>query len=366
MGRVGKYIYGVIDSGAQESIVLDGLLPLKNVNAGSSPAIDSNGELSDRAYTISFHDVSAVVSDSEVVDYNRMPKDALAMLLVRHQQVIEKVMAEHTIIPMRLGTFAQTDRDVERILAKGYKTVKDIFARVRERIEIDAAVTLNDFDSFLREVSKEREITQLKQSLLSKGDGITVDDQMKLGILVKKYVDIKRGKYAERIQSALSGIAQDFKAHGLMDDKMVLNTAFLIDQSRHKDFEQQVDELNREFEERLNFRCVGPLPPYSFYTLEVRKARFEEVDWARKKLGLTDDFLTVNEIKKAHHRTALTCHPDKNPNTPGIEEKFDDMTRAYRILLDYYRASSQSEDVDGCYLNEEAFERNAMLVTTAQ
>jgi hypothetical protein len=110
---------------------------------------------------------------------------------------------------------------------------------------------------------------------------------------------------------------------------------------------------------------VGPLPPYSFYTLEVRKAQFEEVDWARKKLGLTDDFLTVNEIKKAHHRVALTCHPDKNPNTPGIEEKFDDMTRAYRILLDYYRASSQSEDVDGCYLNEEAFERNAMLVTTA-
>src|SRR4030042_5975412 len=177
MGRVGRYIYGVIDSGAQESICLDGLLPLKDVNRGISPAIDTNGEILDRAYTISFPDVSAVVSDSEVVDYSRMPKDALAMLLVRHQQVIEKVMAEHTIIPMRLGTFADTDRDVEDILAKGYKTVIEIFERVRERIEIDVAVTLNDFGSFLREVSEEGEIKRLKQSLLSKGDGITMDDQ---------------------------------------------------------------------------------------------------------------------------------------------------------------------------------------------
>jgi hypothetical protein len=366
MGRIGKYIYGVIDSGAQESISLSGVLPLRNADAETFPAIDDSGELSDRAYTISFRDVSAVVSDSEVVDYNHMPKDALALLLVRHQQVIEKVMAGHTIIPMRLGTFADTDADVEGILVKGYKTVKDIFERVKERVEIDVAATLNDFDSFLREVSEEREIAQLKQSLLIKGHGITVDDKMKLGILVKKHVDKRRGKCANRIQSVLRGIAHDFRAHDLMDDKMVLNTAFLIEQARHRDFEQKVDELDREFEERLNFRCVGPLPPYSFYTLEVRKAQFEEVDWARKKLGLTDDFVTANEIKKAHHRAALACHPDKNPNTPGIEEKFDDMTRAYRILLDYYRASSQSEDVDGCYLNEGAFERNAVLVTTAQ
>jgi len=260
------------------------------------------------------------------------------------------VMAEHTIIPMRLGTFAQTDRDVERILAKGYKTVKDIFARVRERIEIDAAVTLNDFDSFLREVSKEREITQLKQSLLSKGDGITVDDQMKLGILVKKYVDIKRGKYAERIQSALSGIAQDFKAHGLMDDKMVLNTAFLIDQSRHKDFEQQVDELNREFEERLNFRCVGPLPPYSFYTLEIKTLNYEDVDWAKKKLGILNDITSKNELKKAYQRQALSTHPDRNPNMPCVEKEFDEVNKAYKILADYCAANEQANQKENAML----------------
>ena len=83
-------------------------------------------------------------------------------------------------------------------------------------------------------------------------------------------------------------------------------------------------------------------------------------------MGLAADFITANEIKKAYRRVAMTCHPDKNPSTPGIEKKFDNMARAYKLLLDYYRASSQAEDADGCYLNEEAFERNAMLVTTAE
>ena len=60
-------------------------------------------------------------------------------------------------------------------------------------------------------------------------------------------------------------------------------------------------------------------------------------------MGLKNDFITADEIKKAHRRSALTCHPDKNPDTLDIEKKFDEMTRAYRILLDYYRASNQAE-----------------------
>ena len=34
----------------------------------------------------------AIVSDLQIVDYSHISKDALARLLVRHQQVIEKVM----------------------------------------------------------------------------------------------------------------------------------------------------------------------------------------------------------------------------------------------------------------------------------
>jgi len=364
MSKSGKYIYGIINSSTEELFDIDEIVSFEDIYPFGNTGIADNSEISNQAYTISFQDIAAIVKDSEIVDYSHMPKDTLGRLLVSHQQLVEKVMAKHTIIPMRLGTFAGSDEEVREILSKGYRTIKDIFERAKDSIEIDIVATLNDLKSFLQEVSEEDEISQLKQSLLNKEGGITIDDQMKVGVLVKRHLDKKKEMFANQIKAALGEIAQNLKAHDLMDDKMVLNTAFLIDKNRQEEFERQVEQVNDEFEDKLNFRCVGPLPPYSFYTLEVKKPQFEEIDWAKKILGLEKDFITAIEIKKAHRKTALTCHPDKNPDTPNIEQKFDEMTRAYKILLDYYRASNQDEQDQGCYLNEEAFEKNALLVTT--
>jgi len=365
MEKIGKYIYGVISTDTEEFFSLGGIAAFENIYPFTNPTDVVNSiKTSNRAYTIAFQDIAAVVKDSLIVDYSHMPKEMLARLLVSHQQLIEKIMTKHSIIPMRLGTFAGSDEEVRQILAKGYRTIKDIFERAKNSLEIDVVATLNDFKSFLREVSEEEEIRQLKQSLLNKKGGVTIDDQMKVGVLVKKHLDKKKEMLAGRIRAVLSEIVQNFKVHDLMDDKMVFNGAFLIGQNGQEEFEQQVEQVNDEFEDKLNFRCVGPLPPYSFYTLEVKKPQFEELDWAKKKLGLENDIITADEIKKAHRRSALTCHPDKNPDTPNIEQKFDEMTRAYKILLDYYRAFNQHDSDEGCYLNEEAFEKNAVLITT--
>ena len=366
MSKIGKCIFGVINSGTEEAFDLGEIVTFEDIYPFRNPTeVVNTSETSNRAYTIAFQDIAAVVKDSQIVDYSHMPKDTLARLLVSHQQLIEKIMTKHTIIPMRLGTFAESNKEVEQILARGYRTIKDVFERAQNTIEIDVVATINDFNSFLQEVSAEEEIKQLRQSLLSKKDGITIDDQMKVGVLVKMYLDKRKADYAGQIQTALSGVCDCFKTHDLMDDKMVLNTAFLLNRNMHEDFERRVEKVNKEFEEKLNFRCVGPLPPYSFYTLEVKKPQFDQIDWAKRQLGLTNDFVTAEDIKKAHRRSALTCHPDKNPDAPDIETKFNDMTRAYKILLDYYRASNHADNDDGCYLNEEAFEEDAVLVTTA-
>jgi DnaJ-class molecular chaperone len=90
--------------------------------------------------------------------------------------------------------------------------------------------------------------------------------------------------------------------------------------------------------------------------------QFKDLDWARKKLGLLNDFATKNEIKKAHQTLAFSSHPDKNPDTPGIEKEFDEITKAYKILVDYYEACKQAGQGDSCFFNEEEFKKNAILV----
>ncbi len=334
-----KYIYGFIEEKT------------------GAPAICSYEGI----YTIPYKDICAVVSDSQFVDYAALPKNEVARYLLRHQQVIEKVMAAHAIIPVRLGTYAFHRREVEEILSRGYKKIKDIFKQIENKIEIDLAATWSDLGAVIREVAGEEEIGQFKQTLLNKKEGVTADDQMKIGVMVQNHLKQKRNKYALEIQTCLSGISELIKVHDLMDDNMVMNSAFLINWDKQISFETTIEELNTRFEDKLNFRCVGPLPPYSFYTLEIKKMQSEEIEWAKKKLGL-NGFTNRNDIKKAYYRQAFISHPDQNPDTPHIENEFSDVARAYSILVDCCLAAEQTDQEDSCSFNGGEFKENAILV----
>ena len=293
MGTQGKYIYGIIPQ----------LSDSKQVSPDDVKSFGPCGITAcEEVYVLPYKNIQAVVSDSEIVDYTHMHKDALAMFLVRHQRAIEKIMTSgYTVIPVKLGTFAQDENEVKDILVRSYSIINDITSKISNKLEIDIVATWNDFTSVLKEAGEEKEIKELKEKLLATPGGVTIDDQMKVGFMVKKAVDAKRERLSHDIQSFLKNVCQDFKNHELMDDKMVLNFAFLIDKNDQKDFYKRIEGLNTIFAEKLNFRCVGPLPPYSFYTIEVKKMQFEDVDWAKKTLGL-EDVLIKDKVKKAYPR----------------------------------------------------------------
>ena len=344
MAEIGKYIYGIINS--NKKFFFD------------SGRVTAYGE----GYTIPYQDISALVSDSEIADYTHLPQNALALQLVRHQRLIEKIMnTGFTVIPMRLGTFARDETEVKDILNKGYSLIKQILERIGNKIEIDLVATWSDFNLMLKEAGEEREIKEFKERFLSDPKGVSVDDQIKAGEMVKKALDKRRERDAEEIQKSLKAVSEDSKMHEIMDDKMVINTAFLISKDGGKEFDRRVEKLNRQFAEKLNFRSVGPLPPYSFYTLEIKRLWFEEVDWARKRLGLKD-VLGKDEIKKAYQRSAFLWHPDKNPDIPDIEKEFDEVTKAYGILADYCRTCEQAGEKETYSFKEEDFKKNGMLI----
>jgi len=353
MERQGKYIYGIIPQVSGPGLAM--LNDTKSFGHCGTTACED-------VYAHPYKNIWAVVSDSEIVDYTRMRKDALAMFLVRHQRVIEKIMSSgYEVIPVKLGTFVRDESELANILVCGYFIVKGIADKISNKIEIDVIATWGDFTSVLKEASEEKEIKKLKEKLLSDPKAVTMDDQMKVGLMIKKALDEKRAKLAEEIQVALKNFAREARSHELMDDKMVVNCAFLIDKRDQANFYKKVEELNTGFAETLNFRCVGPLPPYSFYTLEIKKMQLEEIDWAKKKLGLYDA-ISKDGVKKAYQRSALSSHPDRNPDMPGSEMKFDEVNKAYKILVDYCEACEQAGHGRDGALNEEEFKKNTVLV----
>jgi hypothetical protein len=369
MSKVGKYIYGIILNVANQRNVSLG--SRRNTEAETTFGINSNHQefiypirtdTCREAHFISYQNIAAVVADSEIVDYTHMSKDALARALVEHQKVVEEIMSlGYIVIPMRLGTIASDEDEVRHILAKGYSFVKNIFDKILDKIEIDMVASFSDFTQVLKEVGEGQEIKEFKEKLLRSHKGITVDDQMKIGFMLKKALGEKREKLAFKIEDTLKTLNVDFKTHKLMDDKMVVNFAFLIDKAKQKEFYAKIEDLNNEFAEKLNFRCVGPLPAYSFYTLEVKKMQFNEVDWARKRLGVLNDAITKDEIKKIFQRQAFVTHPDKNPDKAEAEKEFDEIKKSYQILLDYAYSCEQGGR-ESIIFNEDEFKKNSLLV----
>ncbi len=364
----GKYIFGIINSN-------------KNISFTHhlGEFFDGKEEENNFVYTIAYKDVSVVTSDLEIPAYTHMGKEALAMLLVRDQKVVEKIMClNYTIIPVKFGTFVASADEGRNILVKGYPIIREIFSKIFNKIEIDLTAYWNNFTLVLKEIGEEGEIKELKEKLLANSKANVaccgIDNQMKIGSMIERVLSNRRKKYALQIQNALKGICQDLKIHDLYDSKMIANFAFLIDKKNQGHFDRKVEELNARFEEKLNFKCVGPLPPYNFYMLEIRRLQFEEIDWARKRLGILNDSTNRNEIEKAHKKLALTFHPDRKVNVKNSDpavaanlakvaaKEFDEITRAYKMLVAYCQACEQEGKRKNYYFSREEFKKNAILV----
>lgn len=88
-------------------------------------------------------------------------------------------------------------------------------------------------------------------------------------------------------------------------------------------------------------------------------AKFEEIDKARKLLGLAER-ATAKEIKQAYRRMAFRYHPDSRVKGDKEEEMMKQLNWAYKLLLDYvanYSYSFTEEDVARIYPYEEYLQR---------
>ena len=145
-----------------------------------------------------------------------------------------------------------------------------------------------------------------------------------------------------------------------MDDQMITNSAFLLNRSKKEKFENVISQLDHDYNGLLNFKLVGPLPCYSFYTLEYKELNPDQVEWASKILGL-NGIATESEIKKAYLEKVRLFHPDTHTEI-GDAENFNRVNTAYKTLLDYAAASKQlSKDEHFSFSKEKAIENSILL-----
>lgn len=315
------------------------------------------------AYVISFQNISAIVSDRETADIDFSDRELLAHLLVNHQKTIEEIMAIgfNMILPIKFGTVVRAKAEVTNILSKGYDLIITTLKTVEYLTEIDLAVTWADFSGTLKDIANHPDVIEMKDNIMKNMEDLSQVNQMKVGMLVKEKLDIKNKQVELEILDSLSPFGVDIKMHEVMDDQMIINSAFLINRNNKEKFEQVIDWLDEEFKGALNFKLVGPLPCYSFYTIEIKELNPEHLEQAKKELGVREE-TSESEIKNTYLEKTKLFHPDVQLDN-GNEENFIRINKAYHTLLNYSMAAKQTMKNDHFSLSKEKVAENLILVT---
>ncbi|MEI7824238.1 MAG: GvpL/GvpF family gas vesicle protein [Chlorobiaceae bacterium] len=316
MNRQGIYIYGFVPSHCFETI--------------RSLLLESG------IYAIEYGDVSAVVSDTRDEKLEYLDREALAHLLVDHQQKIERIMSGgcSAIIPMQLGTIVSSGNDVIKILKNGFDILKKTFEVVSNVEEFDLVAVWNNFPDLIKTISETSTVRLMKEEIAKK-NVYDQADSISIGKLIKQKIDEKNNRVHLDVVHSLMPYCLDVKKHETMNDEMPVNSAFLVKKENRDSFMVMIDQLDAKYADQLNFKIVGPLPCYSFYTIECKTLNKDEVEKAKAVLGI-DAYKSDADLKRAYRLKAGLTHPDKNNEIAGDNnEGFIKINNAYKIMLDY-------------------------------
>ena len=302
-------------------------------NGGPSLGPIGIGGRGEEVRTIASDGIGAVVSRSPRIPFAGIPPEQTLRHLAAHQRVIEQVMKHSTVVPVKFGTYADGEADVRKILRDNRSELEQALKRFDGTIELDVVVSWPDMPLVFQQLAKEEPVRKLKAALAALPPDQALGGKIKLGELVKERLDMHRRNVAEEILEALRDVARDLSVNDLKDDTMILNVALLLDRGAERDLDARVGELDERFEGALNFRCVGPLPPYSFGTAELKKIDTETLDAARSTLALPRT-ASFNEIKQAHRRLAQQCHPD-NDAAEAAAARLQEAGAAFKVLEQY-------------------------------
>ena len=251
----GKYIYCII--GTNEEKIF------------GSMGIGGRG---DEVYTVCYQDQGVVVSSSPITKYPITRENTMV-----HQKVMEELMKEYTVLPVRFGTIAESkdgaspeERIKEHILEKRREEFEGLLEEMHDKVELGVKSLWTDMDVIFQEIAERNtDIRVLKRKLMPKSPLRTRDERVKLGEMVKKALEAKRDREAKEILKVLKPICIDRRMNKIFGDKMILNAAFLVDTHQEDEFDREMNELETSSNGRVKFKYVGPVPILNFVEIVI-------------------------------------------------------------------------------------------------
>jgi hypothetical protein len=250
MSPQGVYIYGIIEEPQHRKFNFTGV--------GSADV-----------YTINYEQIAAVVSATGFSEIDPTRKNVQA-----HTIAQETLMKDYNLLPMSFGMVAADEGEVHSLLVDNYIGLLGELHRLAGKIEGELKVYWEQ-EAVINELQGENaELTRLKAKIKSASSPVEVQNLLSTaGKLVESIICDWKTRYADMVYAILQEQSIEAKVNNPVGIKNLLNASFLIEKSRENEFKEQVYKLDARFQGKMNFKYVGPLPPYNFVNLKLEPVK---------------------------------------------------------------------------------------------
>lgn len=203
------YVYGVIEN--------EGLdIEIEGVNGA------------ERAYTVDYQSLSAVVSAIDTVEPERSDENVR-----RHDEVLQTILnydGGRTIVPMGFGMGFKNERTLKNVL----RNARPVFSR-----------TLREIDGMI---------------------------ELGLKVLTEEDATADREEIVAEVEERFDRISVNVVENELFSDRLVINRSYLVERENRRVFDEAVGEFENAHE-GLIVQYTGPWAPYNFVDIEITAQR---------------------------------------------------------------------------------------------
>ena len=243
MTATGLYVYGLIPASAAA------------LSIAAKPVMNPAAAVE----ILTVGDISALQSPIDADEILPVRRNLMA-----HTKVLEEAMACTTLLPMQFGVMVPDQAHLARLIEVNRESVLRILATLTGKIEVGLKVRWNEATIFSEIATETPTLRDQGRKLNQKNEQESYYDRIALGQKVEAILQVKKQSDFDLFSECLAEFDCQIKHLASMDDYSVLNSAILIDKAREETLFDQINDINRDCDNRFDIKFISPVPAYNF------------------------------------------------------------------------------------------------------
>ena len=174
------------------------------------------GGRDDEVKTLRYNDIHAVVSLVPLVKYETSRENMMA-----HELVIERVMRDYAVLPLRFATVMNDESDVKQLLKVKYDRLVEELEKMEGKVELGIKAIAKKEVVFEEILLENNDIRTLKEKIQNLPDEKTYFDRIAIGQMVENALKEEKKKYRKIILETLEPVALEMKENKNFGDRMI-------------------------------------------------------------------------------------------------------------------------------------------------